>query len=87
MVRELCRGIAFEGVIATSVSGGRLLEAEALAGEFVRAGQRFVEAEPDPETAYRNALRKMGGGVLFCAGSLYLAGAILSAEERKSKDA
>lgn len=87
MVRELCRGISFEGVIATSVSGGRLLEAEALAGEFVRAGQRFVEAEPDPETAYRNALRKMGGGVLFCAGSLYLAGAILSAEERKSKDA
>jgi folylpolyglutamate synthase/dihydropteroate synthase len=82
MARELCRGINYAGVIVTSVGGGRQLPVDVLAEEFRSAGQSMVEAEPDPVRAYETALRKKGGDILVCAGSLYLAGGILDYEKQ-----
>ncbi len=82
MARELCRGINYAGVIVTSVGGGRQLPVDVLAEEFRSAGQSMVEAEPDPVRAYETALRKRGGDILVCAGSLYLAGGILDYEKQ-----
>ena len=82
MVRELCRGIQYTGVIVTSVGGGRKLAEETLAAEFRAAGQEQVEIETDAGKAYRKALSAKGSSVLFCVGSLYLAGEILAIERR-----
>ncbi len=83
MVRELCRGIHYAGVIVTSVGGRRQLDVQTLAKEFRLAGQEHVEEEPDAGRAYARALREKGSSVLICAGSLYLAGEILSMERRQ----
>ena len=83
MVRELCRGVHYAGVIVTSVGGRRKLDVQTLAKEFCLAGQENVEAEPDVGRAYARALREKGSSVLICAGSLYLAGEILSMERRQ----
>ena len=80
MVRELCRDVKYEGIIVTAVGGDRKLSCQILAEEFVSAGQRCVEQEPEPLRAYRRALEEKGDSVLFCVGSLYLVGEILSAE-------
>ena len=83
MVRALCRGVKYAGVIVTSVGGRRQLDVETLAEEFRLAGQENVETEPDAGKAYVRALRERGSSVLICAGSLYLAGEILSMEQRQ----
>ena len=83
MVRELCRGVKYAGVIVTSVGGRRQLDVQTLAEEFRLSGQENVEAEPDAGKAYERALRERGSSILICAGSLYLAGEILSMEHRQ----
>ena len=87
MVRELCRGIRYAGVIVTSVGGGRQLDAQTLASEFRAAGQARVEIQADAGTAYRKALSVKGSSVLFCVGSLYLAGEILAIERSAGQQA
>ena len=80
MVQELCRGVRYAGIIITSVGGSRQLDAQTLAQEFLNAGQKRVETEPDAGKAYQRALQEKGESVLFCVGSLYLVGEILSVE-------
>lgn len=74
MIGEICEGIHPSHVVATQIDGSRVVPAEVLAEDFRKAGCTDVCAEPEIEAAYEKALGKKGSGMLFCVGSLYLAG-------------
>lgn len=74
MICEICEGICPECVVTTSIWGDRAVPAKELAGLFTAAGCGRVLAEPDIGAAFERALQEKGDGMLFCVGSLYLAG-------------
>lgn len=74
MIGEICEGIHPSHVVATQIDGSRVVPAEVLAEDFRKAGCTDVCAEPEIGAAYEKALVKKGSGMLFCVGSLYLAG-------------
>lgn len=74
MIGEICEGIHPSHVVATQIDGSRVVPAEVLAEDFRKAGCTDVCAEPEIGAAYEKALEKKGSGMLFCVGSLYLAG-------------
>lgn len=74
MIGEICEGIHPSHVVATQINGSRVVPAEVLAEDFRKAGCTDVCAEPEIGAAYEKALDKKGSGMLFCVGSLYLAG-------------
>lgn len=74
MIGEICEGIHPSHVVATQIDGSRVVPAEVLAEDFRKAGCTDVCAEPEIGAAYEKALSKKGSGMLFCVGSLYLAG-------------
>ena len=74
MIGEICEGIHPSHVVATQIDGSRVVPAEVLAEDFRKAGCTDVCAEPEIGAAYEKALGKEGSGMLFCVGSLYLAG-------------
>ena len=74
MIGEICEGIHPSHVVATQIDGSRVVPAEVLAEDFRKAGCKDVCAEPEIGAAYEKALGKKGSGMLFCVGSLYLAG-------------
>ena len=74
MIGEICEGIHRSHVVATQIDGSRVVPAEVLAEDFRKAGCTDVCAEPEIGAAYEKALGKKGSGMLFCVGSLYLAG-------------
>ena len=74
MLSEICEGIHPSHVVATQIDGSRVVPAEVLAEDFRKAGCTDVCAEPEIGAAYEKALGKKGSGMLFCVGSLYLAG-------------
>ena len=74
MIGESCEGIHPSHVVATQIDGSRVVPAEVLAEDFRKAGCTDVCAEPEIGAAYEKALGKKGSGMLFCVGSLYLAG-------------
>lgn len=74
MIGEICEGIHTSHVVATQIDGSRVVPAEVLAEDFRKAGCTDVCAEPEIGAAYEKALGKKGSGMLFCVGSLYLAG-------------
>lgn len=74
MIGEICEGIHPSHVVATQIDGSRVVPAEVLAEDFRKAGCMDVCAEPEIGAAYEKALGKKGSGMLFCVGSLYLAG-------------
>lgn len=74
MIGEICEGIHPFHVVATQIDGSRVVPAEVLAEDFRKAGCTDVCAEPEIGAAYEKALGKKGSGMLFCVGSLYLAG-------------
>lgn len=74
MIGEICEGIHPSHVVATQIDGSRAVPAEVLAEDFRKAGCTDVCAEPEIGAAYEKALGKKGSGMLFCVGSLYLAG-------------
>ena len=74
MIGEICEGIHPSHVVATQIDGSRVVPAEVLAGDFRKAGCTDVCAESEIGAAYEKALEKKGSGMLFCVGSLYLAG-------------
>lgn len=76
MIGEICEGIHPSHVVATQIDGSRVVPAEVLAEDFRKAGCTDVCAEPEIGAAYEKALGKKGSGMLFCVGSLYLAGAL-----------
>ena len=74
MIGEICEGIHPSHVVATQIDGSRVVPAEVLAEDFRKAGCTDVCAEPEIGAAYEKALGKKGSGMLFCVGSMYLAG-------------
>lgn len=74
MIGEICEGIHPSHVVATQIDGSRIVPAEVLAEDFRKAGCTDVCAEPEIGAAYEKALGRKGSGMLFCVGSLYLAG-------------
>lgn len=74
MIGEICEGIHPSHVVATQIDGSRVVPAKVLAEDFRKAGCTDVCAEPEIGAAYEKALGKKGSGMLFCVGSLYLAG-------------
>ena len=74
MIGEICEGIHPSQLVATQIDGSRVVPAEVLAEDFRKAGCTDVCAEPEIGAAYEKALGKKGSGMLFCVGSLYLAG-------------
>lgn len=74
MIGEICERIHPSHVVATQIDGSRVVPAEVLAEDFRKAGCTDVCAEPEIGAAYEKALGKKGSGMLFCVGSLYLAG-------------
>ena len=74
MIGEICEGIHPSHVVATQIDGSRVVPAEVLAEDLRKAGCTDVCAEPEIGAAYEKALGKKGSGMLFCVGSLYLAG-------------
>ena len=78
MIGEICEGIHPSHVVATQIDGSRVVPAEVLAEDFRKAGCTDVCAEPEIGAAYEKALGKKGSGMLFCVGSLYLAGELKS---------
>ena len=74
MIGEICEGIHPSHVVATQIDGSRVVPAEVLAEDFRKAGCTDVCAESEIGAAYEKALDKKGSGMLFCVGSLYLAG-------------
>lgn len=74
MIGEICEGIHPSHVVATQIDGSRVVPAEVLAEDFRKAGCTDVCVESEIGAAYEKALEKKGSGMLFCVGSLYLAG-------------
>ena len=74
MIGEICEGIHPSHVVATQIDGSRVVPAEVLAEDFRKGGCTDVCAEPEIGAAYEKALERKGSGMLFCVGSLYLAG-------------
>ena len=77
MIRDIAKRLDPDWCVITEVGGSRQVPAEELASLFVSAGIMDVTAVRDPGEAFRTALgKKPEEGMLFCAGSLYLAGII-----------
>ena len=67
------------GFFPGGLGGYREVPASQLASEFSRHTEAAVYAEPEAGKAFRKALELKGDSMLFCAGSLYLAGEIKKA--------
>ena len=76
MIHEICRGLHFSSVVTTEIWGSRKQSAAELAELFKEEGCEDVHAEPDPGKAFDRAYAQKGKGLMFVAGSLYLAGEI-----------
>ena len=83
MIRELAEGIRPERVVTTEIAGDRAVPADIFAGLFRESGVAEVYDEPDPARAFDQAFAIRGDGMLFCIGSLYLAGEIRSYIQEK----
>ena len=78
MVRALST-LRPERVITTRIPDARAVPEEELAELFRQEGCPDVTAAKEPERALRLAKERRGDGILFCVGSLYLAGELLKA--------
>ena len=76
MIHEICRGLHFSCVVTAEIWGSRKQSAAELAELFKKEGCQNVYAQPNPEKAFDMAYAQKGNGLMFAAGSLYLAGEI-----------
>ncbi len=74
MIRELAEGIHPDRVVTTKIEGHREVSEKTFAELFRQNGVGEVYAEAEPGNAYDLAVSLKGDGMLFCVGSLYLAG-------------
>lgn len=74
MIHEIVDGIHPDHVVTTQISGYREVPAEDLAAIFRKEGVTETEAVAEIGPAFERACALKGDGMLFCVGSLYLAG-------------
>ena len=86
MIKRVCKGLQFANVVTTEIWGSRKQSAKELAELFRLNGCSQVFVEPNPGKAFELAYEKKGGGLLFVAGSLYLAGEIKDYVRRNIHD-
>ena len=78
MIKNIAENTNFTKIYITQIEGGRCLAANVIAQIFKEYVDIPVEVYEDNETAFITAYNdKNDDDVLFCAGSLYLAGNIL----------
>lgn len=85
MIRTIARKIRPERVITTRISGSRQVSEEVLAQLFEEEGIREVFSVPAVGPAFDIACALKGDGMLFCVGSLYMAGEIRAWISREEK--
>ena len=85
MIREIVEGIHPERVVTSRIAGSRCISEQELAEEFRRAGQTNVFSDANIGKAFDLALSLKGDGMLFCIGSLYMAGQIKAWLEEKKQ--
>ncbi len=76
MIRTIACGIRPERVVTTRISGSRQVSEETLALLFEEAGVKEVFSVPAVGPAFDIACSLKEDGLLFCVGSLYMAGEI-----------
>lgn len=86
MIKRVCKGLQFANVVTTEIWGSRKQSAKELAELFRLNGCSQVFVEPNPGKAFELAYEKKGDGMLFVAGSLYLAGEIKDYVRRNIHD-
>lgn len=78
MIRTICENLDLSCVVVTEIESDRLVPADELAFLFRKYTKQKVTAVASIPEAFDEALREKGDGILFCVGSLYLAGSIKS---------
>ncbi|MDD6572898.1 MAG: bifunctional folylpolyglutamate synthase/dihydrofolate synthase [Thermoflexaceae bacterium] len=77
MIQEICNAGCFDGYVITQIPNHRALEADIMVNEFRRYTDKPVFVRENHKEAYTFAKALMKeGDMLYCAGSLYLVGAI-----------
>lgn len=76
MIRTICENLDLSGVVVTEIESDRLVPADELAQIFRKYTRQEVAAVASIPDALDAALEKKGDGILFCVGSLYLAGSL-----------
>lgn len=77
MIEKLCR-ITFEEIIIVYYEGSRFAELEAVAAAFRRFSGSKITTFDDIEEGFLYGKSHVGNRYLFCVGSLYLVGNLLS---------
>lgn len=86
MIRTLTAQTQFTSVVVTGVGGSRREDPRRLAALFRRFTDAPVESVDDPAGAFERALAlRPADGILFCAGSLYLAAEILRMTQMRQR--
>lgn len=85
MVETICRTGKLSEVVVTEIKGDRIVPAQKLAEIFKKYVTVNVTAISDIEKAFETAMEKKEDGLLFCAGSLYLVGAVKEVIEERFK--
>ena len=85
MIRTIAGEVCPERVITTCIPGNRQVSEDILAGLFMEAGVPEVFSVPAVGPAFDIACTMKGDGLLFCAGSLYLAGEIKAWIEKQAE--
>lgn len=76
MIEMLCRSEVFDEFIVTQIEGSRRLDGNVIEAAFKKYTDKPVEVIKDVNQALKSAVAKRKDGILFVAGSLYLAGII-----------
>ena len=76
MIRTICENLELSGVVVTQIESDRLIPADELAQIVRKYTRQEVTAIASIPDALDAALEKKGDGILFCVGSLYLAGSL-----------
>lgn len=78
MIRTICENLDLSGVVVTEIESDRYIPADELAQIFRKYTRQEVTVVASIPDALDTALQKKGDGILFCVGSLYLAGSLKS---------
>ena len=76
MIRTICENLELSGVVVTQIESDRLIPADQLKQIFRKNTKQEFTAIASIPDALDAALEKKGDGILFCVGSLYLAGSL-----------
>lgn len=85
MIKELCENLDFSAVILTEVEGSRRIDMQLLREGFLRYTEKKIVCIADTKEALETGMAWKGEeGVLYCIGSLYLAGQIKAVVKQKN---